>query len=660
MVALRGFAEAWAPLALTITWQLGLLAVLVWVCEWALRLRHARVRHTLWWFVLVVPFLLTPARVALERQHAVLTLRVPRPVAHLLEATGSLGPMAATQAAPETAAPLSPLEVGRSSPAREPASHPGRLDVSLSAALMVAWLIGCAIVAARLLLGHRELMRTLAASRPVTDGGVLAILGGLCADARVGRKVSLRSSKLLSAPLLYGLREPVILMPEEWLISLSPDDLGVVLAHEAAHIKRGDFLGNLLQRIAELPLFFHPAAWLAGRRIMLAREELCDAAALRPGVDPKGYALSLLAAAEKTRATHAVASVGVAEGKFTLLRRVEAIMGTANVKGLSWAAAIGLTLALLAATAALTSAQVRAETATVALNAAEGSAGGVDSAGDRVPGMPQPTAAQGGEPRTAAPEGATPSGGGGGGGRHGLPDEEPKYPAEAVHVRSNMQRLGLAMRGYLTAHDGVFPGGRSAADLLRTLGPYLAPERLLIHATVGDPLEVRYLLPSGAAVPPAEAAETAFAEAEHGVARGVRVVAYADGHVEFRREDDSSPGGGGGWGLAAVFSNMEQLALAMRAYLADHDGKAPPAGDIRTALKELEPYLEPRLLFLRPGTRDEVVQYVIEPGTNWSDLSGRGVQRTPVFVADYDPEFTVIVSASMGAGIELKKGGPAL
>ena len=227
-------------------------------------------------------------------------------------------------------------------------------------------------------------------------------------------------------------------------------------------------------------------------------------------------------------------------------------------------------------------------------------------------------------------------------------------------MRSNMQRLGLAMRAYLIAHDGVFPGGRSAGDLLRTLGPYLAPERLLIHATVGDPLEVRYLLPSGAAVPPAEAAETAFAEAEHSVARGVRVVAYADGHVEFRREDDSSPGGGGGWGLAAVFSNMEQLALAMRAYLADHDGKAPPAGDIRTALKELEPYLEPRLLFLRPGTRDEVVQYVIEPGTNWSDLSGRGGQRTRVFVADYDPEFTVIVSASMGAGIELKKGGPAL
>lgn len=658
MVALRGFAEAWAPLALTITWQLGLLAVLVWVCEWALRLRHARVRHTLWWFVLLAPFLLTPARKALERHHAVLTLQAPRPVAHLLEATESLGPIAATQAATETAAPLSPLAVGPSTPAREPASHPARSDIPLSAAFMAAWLIGCTIVAARLLLGHRELMRTLAASRPVTDGGVLRTLGALCGDARVGRKVSLRSSRSLSAPLLYGLREPVILMPEKWLISLSPDDLGVVLAHEAAHIERGDFLGNLLQRIAELPLFFHPAAWLAGRRIMLAREELCDAAALRPGVDPKGYALSLLAAAEKTRATHAVACVGVAEGKFTLLRRVEAIMGTANVKGLSGATAIGLTLVLLAATAVLTSAQVRAESATVALNAGEGSAGGVDSGGDGVPGMPQPTAAQGGAPRTAAPEGVTLSGGGGGGGRHGLPDEEPKYPAEAVHVRSNMQRLGLAMRGYLKAHDGVFPGGRSAGDLLRTLGPYLAPERLLIHATVGDPLEVRYLLPSGAAVPPAEARGTAFAEATHGATRGLLFTAYADGHVGMKRAGEGGSGGGG-WAVGGVVSNMEQLALAMRAYLADHDAKAPPASDVQTALKELEPYLEPRLLFLRPGTRDEVVQYVMEPGTNWSDLSGRRVPRAPVFVADYAPEFTVIVSASMGASIELKKGVPA-
>jgi beta-lactamase regulating signal transducer with metallopeptidase domain len=657
MAAFDSVARAWGPLALTITWQLAVLAVLVWLCEWALRLRQARVRHTLWWCVLVAPLLLAPARLALDRRDALVAVPTPQPVGRVVALTGSLDLLPALrQAPPQPAATPMP----ESTPAAAPQPPPSpSFELSWPALLLTAWLLGCAIVAARMALGHRSLFRMIAASRPVTDEGALADLESLRREAGVSREVALRATGEVGAPLLYGIRRPAILMPERWLDSLSPEDLRVVLAHEAAHVKRGDLLGNLLQRLAELPLFFHPAAWLAGRRIMLAREELCDAAALRPGVDPKSYALSLLAAAEKTRTTHAVASVGVAEGKFTLLRRVEAIMETANVKGLGWAAAIGLTLVLLAATAALTSAQVRAEPATVALNAAEGSAGGVDSTGDGVPGMPQPTAAQGGEPRTAALEGATPSGGGGGGGRHGLPDEDLKYPAEAVHVRSNMQRLGLAMRGYLTVHDGVFPGGRSAGDLLTTLGPYLAPERLLIHATVGDPLDVRYLLPSGAAVPPAEAAETPFAEAEHGVARGVRVVAYADGHVEFRREDDSSPGGGGGWGLAAVFSNMEQLALAMRAYLADHDGKAPPAGDIRTALKELEPYLEPRLLFLRPGTRDEVVQYVIEPGTNWSDLSGRGVQRTPVFVADYDPEFTVIVSASMGAGIELKKGGPA-
>jgi len=233
------------------------------------------------------------------------------------------------------------------------------------------------------------------------------------------------------------------------------------------------------------------------------------------------------------------------------------------------------------------------------------------------------------------------------------------FPAEARRVRNNMQRLALAMRRYLNDHDGIFPRGRDADQLVEALGPYVTPDQILVHAASGDPLTVRYLLPSGAAIPPAEAPETAFAEAEYAGARGVRVVAYADGHMEIKREDDSAGGGGGGWGLVGMVMNMEQFALVMRDYLADHDDKAPPAGDIRTALKALAPYLEPKLLFLRPGTRDEVVQYVMEPGTRWSDLSGRAAPDRRVFLADFGYEFLLVVGADMVARIELKQGAAA-
>lgn len=351
MTTVNGFADAWGPLALTITWQLAVLAVLVWACEWALRLRQARVRYTLWWCVLAVPLVLAPARLALERRDALVAVPAPQPVVRAVALTQSLDPLPALRQVPPRPAAAPSVEPGPTA-APQPAFSRG-LELSWPALLMVAWLLGCGAVAARMALGHRSLLRMIAASGAVTDADALEAVESLRHEAGVRREVALRATQAVGAPLLYGIRRPVILMPEEWLESLSREDLRVMLAHEMAHVKRSDFLGNLLQRIAELPLFFHPATWLAGRRIALAREELCDAAALRPGIDPKSYALSLLAAAEKTHARFALASVGVAEGKFTLLRRVEAIMRTGGMKRTNRYLAAGLALVLLAAAAAL-------------------------------------------------------------------------------------------------------------------------------------------------------------------------------------------------------------------------------------------------------------------------------------------------------------------
>jgi len=352
MTALDSLAQAWGPLALTITWQLALLAVLVWLCEWALRLRQARVRHTLWWCVLVAPLLLAPARLALEQRAATVAVPAPAPVVRAVGFTQSLFRPAAP--------PLPSGEiVSGSLPVASPPTPARDFELSVGAVLLAVWLLGCAVVAARLLLGHRWLRRLLAASEPVSEGRPRELLEKLCQEAGVGHEIALRSTTDLSAPVLYGVRRPVILLPKEWLDSLSPEDLRVVLAHELAHVKRGDVVANLLQRLSELPLFFHPAAWLAGRRIMMAREELCDAVALGDTADPRSYALSLLAVAEKTRGALAMASVGVAEGRFTLLRRVEAIMAADIGRRFSRTAGAVLGVLVLAAAVAVTAIEVR-------------------------------------------------------------------------------------------------------------------------------------------------------------------------------------------------------------------------------------------------------------------------------------------------------------
>ncbi len=888
MVAMQRLADVWGPVMLTVVWQAALLAVLVLACERVLRVTQARARHSLWWIVLVAPLVLAPARLVLERSAARVTVPAPQPMVRAVEFAQSLAPTA-----------LQP-RVGREAPALAPAARRAgtrtRSRIPLSAALMAVWLVGCTVVAARLLLGHRSLRSMIAASRPVDDAEASELLDALCAEAGVRRKVALRSTAELSAPLLYGLRWPAVLIPQEWLDSLSPADLRAVLAHEVAHIKRGDFLENLLQRLAELPLFFHPAAWLAGRRITLAREELCDAAALAKDADPRRYALSLLAAAERVRGELAVASVGVAEGKFTLLRRVEAIMRGHRVSRISRVAWLVLAAVVILAAVAFAAVEVRStggggggrsdsryswlveptrSEAVQVLSNMKNVALAVHmfmaehdhvlpSTSDAVeligvlapyvkeqsvflrpgtvepavqftfePGLPyssvetpastlmavvdyhpewrveaymdghailvpkadaaaraekyeealahpgevvmmaevlfeaiqgadydyflnstkqdvwkefppplgagyycvdmdypgwvaevcttlrrnpivrvelgdvfegewgrptipyrltlkdgailsgelpfryeeydrrlQPTGgldwhlggvAEGGGSGVASGRAGGRGGGGGGGGGGGrgaagrnVVAADVDFMPEALHVQSNMQRLGLAMRSYLLEHAGIFPKGETVDELLRRLGLYLAPESILVHATIGDPLDVRYLARSGAAVAPEKAAETPFAEATCATLPGLRVVAYADGHAE-SRPSGGSGSGGGGWALTAVLVNMEHLALAMRAYLGDHNNRFPAATDGRSLVAALETYLHPRLLFARPGTKDEVVvRYVMKPGTTWSTIPGWEAHNVWVFVADYSPEFTVVVDAQMLARIRGK------
>jgi HEAT repeat protein len=166
-------------------------------------------------------------------------------------------------------------------------------------------------------------------------------------------------SDLVDAPVLYGMRRPLVLLPEGWLESLDGDDVSALLAHEAAHIKRRDFMANLLQRLMEIPVFFHPGAWLASGRIALAREELADAWALGRAVDAGGYARSLAAAAERAQARPSVASIGVAEGRSTLLRRVEAIMRGGRLRRMSRPVAIAVTALVVSVSAVLAMAQLQ-------------------------------------------------------------------------------------------------------------------------------------------------------------------------------------------------------------------------------------------------------------------------------------------------------------
>ncbi len=106
----------------------------------------------------------------------------------------------------------------------------------------------------------------------------------------------------ISVPIVVGIVKPAILLPAALASGLAPDQLQSILAHELAHIRRFDLLVNLLQRLAEAVLFFHPAVWFVSRRVSRERELAADDLVLAAGWQPVCYADALVRMAELSRA----------------------------------------------------------------------------------------------------------------------------------------------------------------------------------------------------------------------------------------------------------------------------------------------------------------------------------------------------------------------
>ncbi|MGA7525370.1 MAG: M56 family metallopeptidase [Acidobacteriaceae bacterium] len=113
--------------------------------------------------------------------------------------------------------------------------------------------------------------------------------------------VELHLSSRIANPLTAGMLRPWILLPVAALTRLSPEQIEVVLSHELAHIRRHDYLWNILQTVVETIFFFHPAVWWISRRVREERELCCDDAALARCPDPSVYASALLRLEEERR-----------------------------------------------------------------------------------------------------------------------------------------------------------------------------------------------------------------------------------------------------------------------------------------------------------------------------------------------------------------------
>lgn len=209
------------------------------------------------------------------------------------------------------------------SPELEPWAAPASgAAIDFSLVLCGAWALGCAVMLVRLGLGVTHLGRLLERAAPLEQAWQ-ARLDALARRLGIRRRVRLLGSHTADAPLVFGWLRPVILVPLGALTALPPVYVEALLLHELGHVRRLDYLVNLLQALVEALLFHHPAVHWVSACLRAEREHCCDDLALAISGDRLGYARALAAMEEWRGASRELA---LAANGGSLRLRIERIV----------------------------------------------------------------------------------------------------------------------------------------------------------------------------------------------------------------------------------------------------------------------------------------------------------------------------------------------
>ncbi|MGH7138596.1 MAG: M56 family metallopeptidase, partial [Pirellulales bacterium] len=146
----------------------------------------------------------------------------------------------------------------------------------------IVWLAGGLLSLVPLAIGLWQLGGLHRRSQVIGDHRWLTLLDELRRRLGVRRGVQLRQSESALAPLTWGALRPVLLVPFE--AGAWPERRRrLVLLHELAHVRRWDWLTQLIAHVACAVYWFNPLVWLAARQMRIERERACDDIVLASG-----------------------------------------------------------------------------------------------------------------------------------------------------------------------------------------------------------------------------------------------------------------------------------------------------------------------------------------------------------------------------------------
>ncbi len=217
--------------------------------------------------------------------------------------------------------------------------------------LVAMWATGACLMLLRLVAGLRWVHRLRRDARDCEDRAWQARLD------RLAQRFGLSGVRLAvfdadGGPLCAGLWRPMVLVPASLLARMPVEMLEALLAHELAHIRRHDYLANLLQRAAEALLFHHPVVWWLSHRIRHEREQAADRLAAEAIGEPRRLAMALYEL-DRLSSEHAhfpVPTLAQAAHGGHLMSRIQSLLGTERrvTPGAAAIPLIGLAVACIA------------------------------------------------------------------------------------------------------------------------------------------------------------------------------------------------------------------------------------------------------------------------------------------------------------------------
>jgi hypothetical protein len=153
----------------------------------------------------------------------------------------------------------------------------------------------------------------------------------LAAKTGMKRTITFLQSQKVRIPTVIGILKPVVLVPAMIISGLPADQLEIIIVHELAHIRRYDFLINILQSIMEALFFYHPVVWIISENIRQEREKCCDDYTVKVCGQVSLYARALTCLSE-LQITAAIPSVAITGNKKNIVHRVERLINSKKMK----------------------------------------------------------------------------------------------------------------------------------------------------------------------------------------------------------------------------------------------------------------------------------------------------------------------------------------